>query len=161
MYLLQHCCCNSFAFHVAAKVCSWIDCARWWAAVKADATLERRVALSGKWVCDAIAGPTEPNADMVTPTTDRRPSHLDLGHLNVNSNFNSRAKQLSHESFQFGVRVAPCLFHNVKVPCEHTRVVTSFTLLYERFIRCMRWVEDVQWRYPPVTPRTVLGTDES
>ena len=55
--------------------------------MKADATLERRVALSGKWVCDAIAGPTEPNADMVTPTTDRRPSHLDLGHLNVNFNF--------------------------------------------------------------------------
>ena len=86
-------------------------------------------------VCDAIAGPTEPNADMVTPTTDRRPSHLDLGHLNVNSNFDSRAKQLSHESFQFGVRFTPCLFGNVKVPCQHTRVVTSFTLLYERFIR--------------------------
>lgn len=25
----------------------------------------------------------------------------------------------------------------------------------------MRWIEDFQWRYPPVTPRTVLGTDKS
>ena len=46
--LLQYRCCNSFAFHVAAEVYSWIDCARRWAAMKADPTLKRRVALSGK-----------------------------------------------------------------------------------------------------------------
>ena len=84
-------------------------------------------------MCDAIAGPAEPNADMVTPTTDRRPSHLDLDHLNVNFNF--RANQLFNESFQFGARVVPCLFGNVKVPCQHTRVVTTSTFLYQRFIR--------------------------
>jgi hypothetical protein len=74
-----------------------------------------------------------PNADTVIQTTNKQPSHLGLGHLNVNFNF--RANQLFHESLQFEARVAPCLFGNVKVPCQHTRVVTTFTFLYQRFIR--------------------------